>query len=814
MVEERRTCCDKNYNRDKMYFTTLLKEQNETITFEFGDGTTQDFNPITTGSLVHQVYEWTYWEVILTHPYQNTSLGTTFLAGFVSCCHFSSAPFSLWTSVDVLDNEFGPQFLISLPVASPHVDSLFLLDLGLYDFGSTGAPSCRLCEVTEYLGSVPPNLDDLLPTLYPPGVSLNSDCVLQWDTNQDIPHIAEGSSYSVCVVGTDIDGATTMTQFPILLSSQTPQPNVLCEIAILNSTSCGAELLVRSPNETRSLHESAPKNQPREQEGLMGEGTWSTDCPGGQFKKSQRQSTTFTMDSSEDTCNLWYRSSSNPSYVCSSTFTLTSVIQDEFVCPPDKLFNCVGAYERYEETNSEISTCGFDLRITSEENTNSSHKLYLWSWTALGQSKPVCVQRMWAATTPQITCPENKVFQCSSDYYHYSRNPYSHPATSEGCYIELLEIGPLLSGLSLWTWQASSYLGSENNTATCVQNITVQDTLPPRFLSCPKSHSYSCDEPKVDIEVFYIENCWENGYTSQTKEKGICNDSQGFTWIYETNKTASDYTSETNCSFLTHVVRHLECPADVVLECTEDWNSSLTLSLPTTNCNEPEELTYVDTFMDRLPTGVCGSTILRTWTAKDKSVNGDVCSSVSCQQKIRLVDTTPPVIVCPQPSFLEAPTGNASFIDVISNLPIVVDNCGTHGGSDAPPPELILESQNGIVNTKCEWTFELTWVAVDACGLSSSCVQIVTFTDTTAPTLSCPPDLTLHRPCGDRSLKMSDLSHLPGVDDFSISDPPTIISQKGISLGECEWIFSLVWGSTDVCGNRAECEQSVLFTAP
>src|SRR5204863_3319736 len=42
-----------------------------------------------------------------------------------------------------------------------------------------------------------------------------------------------------------------------------------------------------------------------------------------------------------------------------------------------------------------------------------------------------------------------------------------------------------------------------------------------------------------------------------------------------------------------------------------------------------------------------------------------------------------------------------------------------------------------------------TWKATDGCGNMSTCLQHITFVDTTAPSITCPPDANVN--CGDPS---------------------------------------------------------------
>src|SRR5207247_1341770 len=125
-----------------------------------------------------------------------------------------------------------------------------------------------------------------------------------------------------------------------------------------------------------------------------------------------------------------------------------------------------------------------------------------------------------------------------------------------------------------------------------------------------------------------------------------------------------------------------------------------------------------------------GSTIVaRTWNAIDQCGNSN-----SCVQTITVRDTTPPTITCPANLTLECPadtstnaTGVATAQDTCSSVTVtysdsVTNNCG---------------------GTKI---IARTWVATDACGNSSRCVQTITVRDTTPPSLLCPSDVVLECP--------------------------------------------------------------------
>src|SRR5690606_21946465 len=126
--------------------------------------------------------------------------------------------------------------------------------------------------------------------------------------------------------------------------------------------------------------------------------------------------------------------------------------------------------------------------------------------------------------------------------------------------------------------------------------------------------------------------------------------------------------------------------------------------------------------------------ITRTWTAVDACGN-----SSSCVQIITIEDTEAPVISCPAHLTLEcdestelAGTGFATATDICSGVTVTYSDVST-------------QDADGVAGTcdDYEYVITRTWTAVDACGNSSTCVQIITIEDTEAPVISCPAHLTL-----------------------------------------------------------------------
>src|SRR5439155_368307 len=104
---------------------------------------------------------------------------------------------------------------------------------------------------------------------------------------------------------------------------------------------------------------------------------------------------------------------------------------------------------------------------------------------------------------------------------------------------------------------------------------------------------------------------------------------------------------------------------------------------------------------------------------------------------IDFVDTTAPVITCPPDKQLQC---GASTDPSSTGTATATDNCG---GAVS-----ISHTDTGTA-AGCSGAagIDRTWKATDGCNNTATCVQHITFVDTTAPVITCPPDKQLQ--CGD-----------------------------------------------------------------
>jgi hypothetical protein len=157
------------------------------------------------------------------------------------------------------------------------------------------------------------------------------------------------------------------------------------------------------------------------------------------------------------------------------------------------------------------------------------------------------------------------------------------------------------------------------------------------------------------------------------------------------------------------------------------------------------DMAPVIAFTDVVVAGVGNNSVItRTWTATDANTNAS-----SCVQVITVTDTMAPAITCPadltvacDASTLAADTGMATATDNCDMAPVI-----------AFTDVVVAGVGNNSVITR-------TWTATDANMNASSCVQVITVTDTTAPTAICAAPFTVQLDAmGMASITVADIEN-------------------------------------------------------
>jgi hypothetical protein len=106
-----------------------------------------------------------------------------------------------------------------------------------------------------------------------------------------------------------------------------------------------------------------------------------------------------------------------------------------------------------------------------------------------------------------------------------------------------------------------------------------------------------------------------------------------------------------------------------------------------------------------------------------------------------------------------------------------------------------------------EYTINRTWTATDACGNSSTCTQVITVDDSTAPMMTCPDNITIE--CTAVTLP-ANTGMASATDNCDIA-PVVTYSDITVASMSCpqEYTINRTWTATDACGNSSTCAQVI-----
>ncbi len=483
------------------------------------------------------------------------------------------------------------------------------------------------------------------------------------------------------------------------------------------------------------------------------------------------------------------------------------------VCSNNQTVACTNGPVIYVDPMTSDNCPNFTVSCTPTNGSFLGVGVYNVTCTAIdgcGQNTNSCTFTLNVVDTtpPAITCPSNTTVQCGQ--------PTDPSNTGSATAIDDCDPNPSVTSTDTVTGTCPTYIyrtwiavDFSGNTNQCTQVITIVDTTPPSIL-CPADVQLQCGastDPSNTGSATATDTCSTATITfADTLGATNCTGKAAIARVWTATDACGNSASCTqNITFVDTTAPVITCPADQQLQCGASTNPSNTGSATATdNCGGSVAIKYSDTPTAANCTGMQG--ISRVWTATDGCGN-----SASCTQSITFVDTTPPVITCPANVQLQcgastapANTGSATASDNCT-AQVQVGSVGvTVTYSDTPTPANCTGNP-GIARI---------WTAVDGCGNSASCTQLITFVDTTPPVITCPANVQLQcgastAPANTGSATATD--NCGGTVTITHTDSPTPANCTG-NPG-----IARIWTATDACGNSASCTQSITFvdtTAP
>ncbi len=526
-------------------------------------------------------------------------------------------------------------------------------------------------------------------------------------------------------------------------------------------------------------------------------------------------SATGTATASDD-CSGYTVSYSDTSSgnTCLTTITRTWTASDD--C--GNTSNCTQTIEISDDTPPIIS-CPADVTISCGDNTNPSatgtpavsDDCNSYTVTFLdsngGSTCLSDILRTWVATDdcgntsscdqliqisddnpPVILCPADVTIACGD-----STDPTSTgtATATDDCSNVLVTFMDGTSdepcdagGGILRTWTATDDCG---NTSTCTQLIAVVDNTPP-VINCPQDIEITCAQeplPVVCGTPVATDDCSGVNvtYTDIQQNAGCIFDIQR-TWM-ATDNCGNTSTCVQSIEVSDEDAPEITCPVDVDVNCGLDLDLTFTGEATATDICSDFDITY----LDQSSGSGCDITVVRTWTATD-----DCGNASSCVQNISLNDNEAPVIECPLNTTVQC--GEATDISV-TGIATATDNCGS---------VQVSHEDAGSTNLCDDGGLERIWTAIDDCGNTSSCVQLISMTDDEAPIIECPDDVTIN--CGDDDCP-TQLGEPIATDNCDVD---LVVYHQDQSTGNpCsnDGGIQRVWTAMDDCGNTSSCTQVI-----
>ena len=391
-------------------------------------------------------------------------------------------------------------------------------------------------------------------------------------------------------------------------------------------------------------------------------------------------------------------------------------------------------------------------------------------------------------TNPTIACPSDITVECVADVPAADINSVT-AADNCGSVTVTWEgdgslVGGACGGTITRTYRATDACG---NFAECTQTITIDDTTDPT-IACPADIMVQCmgDVPAPDINsVTASDNCGSVTVTHVgdsplvggvlTRTYRATDDCGNFVECTQTI-TVDDTTPPT-----------IGCPADMDVECIGEIPSpDINTVTANDNCGA---VTVTHVGDGAFIGGPCGGTITRTYRATDAAGN-----TTDCDQVFTIHDITAPTIACPA-AITVACEADVPAADI--NSVTVSDNCGS--------AQVTWEGDTQLSGGSCGGTITRTYRATDVCGNTAECTQIITVNDDVDPTIACPAGITVD--C-EADVPEADINSVT-ADDNCGSVTVTWEGDTQLSGGICGGTITRTYRATDVCGNFAECTQTI-----
>ena len=512
---------------------------------------------------------------------------------------------------------------------------------------------------------------------------------------------------------------------------------------------------------------------------------------------------------------------------CVQIITVRDTIPPSITCPAEIAVQCLSGVPPRPTTLAQFleqgglasDNCDADLTYTSSDGPliggpcgGTLRRTHTVTDDCTNSASCVQIITVRDPIPPSITCPSEVAVQCLAGVpplpTTLAQFLEQGGLASDNCDADLTYTssdGPLVGDPCGGTLRRTHTITDDcGNSASCVQIITVRDTIPPS-ITCPAEVAVQCLAAVPPLPTTLAQFLEQGGLASDNCDADLTYSSSDDPLIggacggtlRRTHTITDDCANSASCVQIITVrdtiPPSITCPSEVAVQCL-----AAVPPLPTTlaqfleqgglasdNCDA--DLTYTSSD-GPLIGGPCGGTLRRTHTVTD-----DCANSASCVQIITVRDTVPPVLTCAPDKTVLLDTAWAF------EPPTATDACS---GTEV---NLVVVSTVTNSLAGCAFTAVRTWSATDACGNVAECSQTLSVLDTTPLTLTCPPDIVADTDPGQCSRSQvtfvaTATDDCPGV-TVTCNPPSGSTFPIGVSTVTCV--------ATDAAGNTSTCSFSI-----
>ncbi|MDG1262664.1 MAG: HYR domain-containing protein, partial [Flavobacteriales bacterium] len=512
---------------------------------------------------------------------------------------------------------------------------------------------------------------------------------------------------------------------------------------------------------------------------------------------------------------------------CTQDITITDDELPEFVCPGDvnqtaDAGNCDASLTFAPVIATD--NCGIQSVVNDYNNSNNATDVYPvgttligWTITDIHGNVSTCEQEIIITDdeAPALACPTD-VNQTADAGNCDAFIDIDVPATSDNCGVLSVvndytgtddATGTYAVGTTAVEWTVTDVHG---NVTTCTQTIVITDDELPVF-TCPDNVSQptdgaNCDALVVIPAVTATDNCGVasivndfNGTDNATDTYTV--GTTTVTWTI-TDIHGNVSTCEQTVEITDDEAPEITCPANITQTADAGLCSAdivIDPAITSDNCAVASVVNDYNGTDNASDTYLVGTTVI-TWTVTDLA--GD---QTTCEQTIVVTDDEAPAIDCPSAITQTADNGVCEAL-VTFATPGNTDNCAVAS---------VVNDYNGTDNATDVYivgTTTIEWTATDIHGNVTTCTQTITITDDEAPIITCPANITQTADNGtcDAIVTVDPLVATDNCDVASIvnnyngTDDASDMYSVGTTV--------VTWTVTDIHGNVATCEQTILIT--